>query len=172
MRGICFKEQLFDLTVNGRKTVTRRMADRYKVGETLYLKEPYFVNTDGSIDYKFDNKVKHEKWENKLFMPKRHARYFIKIKDKKQEHLQDISYIECLREGIKEYSVISVESGKKRRTSELVFENPTTGLWYQSPYKAFAALIDEINGKGTWESNPVVTRYEFELLKLTKKEEK
>lgn len=44
MRGICFKEQLFDLIVNGRKTVTRRMADRYKVGEILYLKEPYFVN--------------------------------------------------------------------------------------------------------------------------------
>ena len=165
MRGICFKEQLFDLTVKGRKTVTRRMADRYKVGETLYLKEPYFVNTDGSVDYKFDNKVKHEKWKNKLFMPEKYARYFIKIKDKRKENLCDISYIECLREGIREYSVIIVESGKKRRTSELVFENPTTGLWYQSPYKAFAALIDEINGKGTWESNPVVTRYEFELLK-------
>lgn len=61
MRGICFKEQLFDLTVNGRKTVTRRMADRYNVGETLYLKEPYFVNKDGSIDYKFDNKVMTKK---------------------------------------------------------------------------------------------------------------
>lgn len=165
MRGICFKEQLFDLVVSGRKTVTRRMADRYNVGETLYLKEPYFVNKDGSIDYKFDNKVKHEKWKNKLFMPESHARYFIKIKDKRNENLCDISYIECLREGIKEYSVISVEAGKKRRTREFIFENPTTCRWYPSPYKAFAALIDEINGKGTWESNPIVTRYEFELLK-------
>lgn len=26
-------------------------------------------------------------------------------------------------------------------------------------------LFDEINGAGTWDSNPVVTRYEFELLK-------
>ena len=86
--------------------------------------------------------------------------------------IRDRSYIECLREGIKEYSVISVESGKKRRTSEFIFENPTTGLWYPIPYEAFAALIDEINGNGTWSKNPVITRYEFELLKLTKKEEK
>lgn len=165
MRGICFKEQLFDLTVKGRKTVTRRMVDRYNIGETLYLKEPYFINADGSIDYKFDNRVKREKWENKLFMPERHARYFIRIKDKRNENLCDISYIECLREGIREYNVISVEAGKRRRTSEFIYENPTTGLWYPSPYKAFAALIDEINGKGTWDKNPVVTRYEFELLK-------
>jgi hypothetical protein len=165
MRGICFKEQLFDLTVKGRKTVTRRMVDRYNIGETLYLKEPYFINADGSIDYKFDNRVKREKWKNKLFMPERHARYFIRIKDKRNENLCDISYIECLREGIREYNVISVEAGKRRRTSEFIYENPTTGLWYPSPYKAFAALIDEINGKGTWDSNPIVTRYEFELLK-------
>ncbi len=165
MRGICFKEQLFDLTVKGRKTVTRRMADRYKVGETLYLKEPYFVNEDGSVDYKYDNKAIHEKWENRLFMHEKYARYFIKIKNKRIENLCDISYIECLNEGIKEYSVISIEAGKKRRTSEFIYENPTTGLWYPNPYKAFADLIDEINGKGTWNKNPVVARYEFELLK-------
>lgn len=172
MRGICFKEQLFDLVVSGRKTVTRRMADRYKVGETLYLKEPYFVNEDGSVDYKFDNKTKHERWKNKLFMPEKYARHFIRIKDKRKENLQDISYPECLNEGIKEHNVISFESGKKRKTSEFIWENPNTGLWYSSPHEAFAALIDEINGKGTWDSNPVVTRYEFELVKLTKKEEK
>jgi hypothetical protein len=56
MRGICFKESMFNAVINGRKTVTRRMADRYKVGEILYLKEPYFVNENGSVDYKFDNK--------------------------------------------------------------------------------------------------------------------
>lgn len=31
--------------------------------------------------------------------------------------------------------------------------------------EAFAALIDKISGKGTWDSNPWVFVYEFELIK-------
>lgn len=31
--------------------------------------------------------------------------------------------------------------------------------------EAYAALIDKISGKGTWESNPYVFVYEFELIK-------
>jgi hypothetical protein len=31
--------------------------------------------------------------------------------------------------------------------------------------EAFAALIDKINGYGTWESNPYVWAYDFELAK-------
>lgn len=30
---------------------------------------------------------------------------------------------------------------------------------------AFASLIDKVSGKGTWDSNPWVIVYEFELLK-------
>ncbi len=171
MRGICFKEQLFDLTVKGRKTVTRRMADRYKVGETLYLKEPYFVNKDGSIDYKFDNKVKHEKWENKLFMPEKYARYYIRILDKNQEHLQDITEEECFKEGIVmeylDFNIFCEPQIGLSQTTELLdlYRNGVDGESYFTPEGAFAALIDEINGFGTWDSNPIVTRYEFELLK-------
>lgn len=29
---------------------------------------------------------------------------------------------------------------------------------------AYAALIDRVSGKGTWESNPFVVAYEFELI--------
>ena len=37
--------------------------------------------------------------------------------------------------------------------------------WYSTPREAYAALIDRISGKGTWESNPYVFVYEFELIK-------
>lgn len=30
--------------------------------------------------------------------------------------------------------------------------------------KAFAALIDKVSGKGTWDSNPWVFVYEFKLI--------
>lgn len=33
------------------------------------------------------------------------------------------------------------------------------------PEKAFAYLIDKVSGKGTWESNPYVFVYDFELIK-------
>jgi hypothetical protein len=36
---------------------------------------------------------------------------------------------------------------------------------YLTPRQAFAALIDKVSGKGTWESNPYVFVYEFELEK-------
>lgn len=34
----------------------------------------------------------------------------------------------------------------------------------RTPREAYAALIDRISGKGTWESNPYVFVYEFELI--------
>ena len=42
-------------------------------------------------------------------------------------------------------------------------ETKTNG--FDTPREAFAALIDKVSGKGTWESNPYVWAYEFELMK-------
>lgn len=35
---------------------------------------------------------------------------------------------------------------------------------FPSPRYAYASLIDKISGKGTWDSNPYVFAYDFELL--------
>lgn len=35
---------------------------------------------------------------------------------------------------------------------------------YDTPREAYAALIDKVNGKGTWASNPMVYVYDFELV--------
>ena len=140
MKGICFIEPLFNAVVEGKKTQTRRiiktgddiaefplkdggslysratgffikeLAPRYKIGETLYLKEPYFVSKNKSISflspaYKYGSILSEEdinstKWENKLFMPEKYARYFIKITGVRWERLQDISDEDILIEGI------------------------------------------------------------------------
>ena len=182
MKGICFTEEMFNAVIDGRKCQTRRIMKpqpqtfynnipfystgrtfeegtiiaeikpRYKVGEKDYLKEPYFIDDDRVI-YRFDNyKDDHLicKWENKLFMPEKHARYFIEITEVRCERLQDISDEDCLKEGIK-----------------------TDGwcFWYEEgntfsyAKHAYEAIIEKINGRGTWGSNPYVWRYSFKLVK-------
>jgi hypothetical protein len=129
---------------------------RYKAGETVYLKEPYFTAGAGKIvEYWYMKQNRHidlinYKYENKLFMPAKYARYFIEITDVRCERLQDISDEDCLKEGIKGYpcSIWHEWDGKK----------------YQTPQEAYAALINSINGKGTWESNPWVWVYDFKLV--------
>jgi hypothetical protein len=36
---------------------------------------------------------------------------------------------------------------------------------FDNPRKAFASLIDKISGKGTWDKNPWIWVYYFELVK-------
>lgn len=184
MKGICFKEPLFHATVRGSKTQTRRimkpqpddgqiwnsilgleMKPRYKKGELLYLKEPYI--DDLSMDktfYKFEKSDRtfinteipniSNPWKNKLFMPQSAARYFIKIADVRFERLQEITEEDCIKEGIEGYPHDS-------RSFIFGWEG---NMIYQSHIEAYAALIDQINGKGTWESNPFVFVYDYELM--------
>lgn len=88
------------------------------------------------------------------FMP-----HHIRITRIRIERLQDISDEDCLAEGI-------------WRAHEVGLEGVT--YWYtrlaNSPYRtareAYAALIDKISGKGTWQSNPYVFVYDFEIAPL------
>ncbi|EGK01703.1 hypothetical protein [Dysgonomonas gadei] len=91
---------------------------RYKVGDVLYLKEPYKKWTRGlsegrhtSILYKYGEETPCDKvgtegnsyytdWKNKLFMPASAARHFIKITEVRAERLQDITEEDCKKEGI------------------------------------------------------------------------
>lgn len=159
MRGICFIEPLFKDTASGRKIVTRRMNDLYNVGEVLFLKEPYRIEPDNVIKYKFSSlQPDKEKWSNKLFMKADYARYFIKITDKRREHLQEISEEDCILEGVREG-----KCGNELKWMK-AFYAPGDNQPYLTARSAFEELIDRINGPGTWENNPVVTRYEFKLV--------
>ena len=167
-REFALSQQTFGVSVEPDATISFA---RYKVGEILYLKEPY-IRTNHTI-YKYsEDKNTIEKlrldWQNKLFMPEKYARYFIEITDVRCERLQDISDDDCLKEGIVEAECIS------ERHFEMVYENGLNSiksnngfLLIQSntPKEAYAALIDKINGKGTWESNPFVWVYDYKLLK-------
>lgn len=159
MKGICFIEELFHAVVNGLKTQTRRIkksdTPRYEVGEILYLKEPYLDTPFGEIYYGFDeSRFKGKGWKNKLFMPEKYARHFIRITKVRAERLQDISTEDCLKEGI-EYN----------KYNDPYYFHPLSEGGEDTAQDAYAELIDKINGKGTWESNPFVWVYDFELVK-------
>jgi hypothetical protein len=183
MKGICFFEPLFNAVINGTKTQTRRIVKpqpefisndnnmprnfhlefikpKYQVGEKVYLKEPYCNKVPGyfGVAYKYIpsnvNQLPEENtnfsitWQNKLFMPTKYARYFIEITAVRCERLQEISDEDCFKEGILQEDI----------------QKPPHFDFF-TPKEAYAALIDQINGKGTWESNPWVWAYDFNLVK-------
>lgn len=172
MKKILFSEKhgMFQAVLNGDKTMTRRIKasdkPRYNVGDVVYIAEPYDDGCMGSYIYKYGHKHKKELtelygWKNKLFMPEKAARFFIRITEVRVERLQDISYIDCLREGIEKLFL---------ETPDIYCPN-IKYCYYGSEYfnsaqEAFADLINKINGEYTWEMNPCVFVYEFELTKI------
>lgn len=102
----------------------------------------------------------HPGWTNKMFVKADLMPRHIEFTDRKVERLQDISDEDCLKEGIYE------DSGDDEFPPSIFYEfegNKDNG--FDTPREAFAALIDKVSGKGTWESNPYVWAYEFELMK-------
>lgn len=96
-------------------------------------------------------------WKNKMFVKAEFMPHRIRITGIRLERLQDISNEDCLKEGIKKSWWMGA-SGKPLYG----FENDDR---YTSPREAYATLIDKISGKGTWEKNPWVFVYDFELVK-------
>lgn len=98
-------------------------------------------------------------WTNKMFVKADLMISHIRITDIKIERLQNISDEDCLKEGI--YASNSHEIGYG---IPWVYGFAKSKMAYYTPREAFAALIDKVSGKGTWESNPYVFVYEFELV--------
>lgn len=134
---------------------------RYNVGEVVAIAQRYaeipsncFPNAPFSLDaYK-----EQAGWNNKLFVKADLLPHHIKITDVRIERLQGISFFDCLRVGIREqYRIVD-------GVEEFIYYFPLSKIrceWFKTPYEAYAALMDKINGKGTWEQNPWVVVYEF-----------
>lgn len=98
-------------------------------------------------------------WKNKMFVRADLMPHHIRITNIKIERLQDISDECCLKEGIYK------DSCDDDFHSFIFYDfegNKDEG--FDTPLEAFAVLIDKISGKGTWESNPYVFVYDFELV--------
>lgn len=194
MKKIMFNDKygLTQAVLEGRKTQTRRIADTagrlrditvrqaleevnkgraclfdkgrplalsaYKLGETIAIAQKYAdLAYDGEI-FRLLGKVIFEKGcYNKMFVKADFMPHRIRITNIRVERLQDISEEDCIAEGVWRDDNVGLEG---------------TTYWYhglanssfRTPQQAYASLIDRISGKGTWESNPYVFVYYFELI--------
>lgn len=99
-------------------------------------------------------------WNNKMFVKAEYMPHQIKIIDIKIKRLQDISYYDCMKEGIK------MTIGKENRKYGYYFGASFSLLnCFETPREAFAHLIDKVSGKGTWDKNPWVLAYYYRLIK-------
>lgn len=96
-------------------------------------------------------------WNNKMFVRADLMPHHIRITDIRVERLQDISDKDCIAEGIEVFP----DSKYGYR-----FVKGETLHWIDadSLRQVYAFLIDKVSGKGTWESNPYVFVYDFELI--------
>ncbi|WP_270702978.1 hypothetical protein [Bacteroides xylanisolvens] len=136
---------------------------KYKLGEVVAIAQSYesIYNEKGleTMDMLVSGLKNHKGWQNKLFVAAGEMIHHIRITDIKVERLQDISDEDCFKEGI--YASNSHEIGYG---IPWVYEFAKSKMAYYTPREAFAALIDKVSGKGTWESNPFVFAYEFVLV--------
>lgn len=133
-------------------------SSRYKVGEVVAVAQKY---KDIALDMPVElaaELIKQPGWNNKMFVKADFMPHRIRITNIRVERLQDISEEDCMAEGIWRDDNVGLEG---------------TTYWYhglansslRTAKEAYAALIDKISGKGTWEGNPWVFVYDFELIK-------
>lgn len=140
---------------------------RFKVGEVVAIAQSYedcgYLPTDktpiiNGCKIEFIEFKNHKGWSNKMFVASDNMMYFIRITNVRIERLQDISWEDCLAEGL----IADVDPMNPICN---IFTFDGANQWYFHPREAYAALIDKVSGKGTWESNPYVFVYDFELVK-------
>ena len=175
------KHLLTQAVLDGTKTMTRRvLRDNvplgnweetikhlpYKVGEVVAIAQPYKdiieclpMHSDAILDeVGMPRKEFKAGWTNKMFVKADLMKHHIKITDVKVERIQSISVDDILCEGVwqfydnKNLFYVSKNIGY---APDVAFLSAREAFWY---------LIDNISGKGTWESNPWVVAYSFELV--------
>ena len=130
----------------------------FQIGEEVAVAQPY-KDIYPNADFKMvgdEFMTETAGWNNKMFVKANLMLHSIRITDIKLERLQDISEDDCMKEGIFKSSCCM---------PYCYHDGEGITKCYPTPIDAFAALIDRISGKGTWERNPWVYAYEFELIK-------
>ena len=149
----------------------------YEVGDVVAIAQPYknddvltynAYNKDGTA--REDGLQRHKEmlgskgYRNKMFVKAEYMPHRIRITGIKVERLQNISDDDCLKEGI---HVHNPEPGNPNFIGYAYDATPGTNVkrwWFHTPREAFAALINRVSGPHTWDCNPWVIAYTFELV--------
>lgn len=151
------------------ETLIERLLNRtpYRIGEIVAVAQSY---VDAGISMQTLAKLSAQEhpvaqrsnflkkvsgWKNKMFVRADLMPHQIRITNLRVQRLQDITGEECTKEGLRVGETISSFWDERLKDTR----------FYPSPREAYADLIDRISGRGTWESNPYVFVYDFELVK-------
>ena len=148
----------------GESLITMKLP--FRVGEVVAVAQSYRncggVNEDGVPMWDIISQrvgSTNAGWDNKMFVRADLMPHHIRITDVRVEHLQDTSDEDCLKEGLEWDGVASqYYVNYQKETGRKMFLGKTLR-------EAFSHLIDKVSGKGTWERNPYVFVYDFELVK-------
>ena len=174
IRNVIVTQELNEIDEDGDigRADTRIIIDRfsrYKVGEVVAVAQCY-EEALSPLDWVNRLIYKDEPgWSNKMFVRADLMPHQIRITNVQVEKLQGISDEDVYKEGFEKETVNNGWGNYAHHWEAILVYYDSIGKTREirSPYPrdAFAALIDRISGKGTWESNPYVFVYEFELVK-------
>jgi len=145
----------------------------YSIGQTIWVRET-FMNAPNYPDMpekyyykasKSDQFLQEWKgcWKPSIFMPKDACRLFLTIKNIRIERLNEISEADAIAEGI----IPLLQSNAQTQQEGLLFfdysKNPKLFQDGLTPQKSYKTLWEKINGNDSWEQNPYVYVYDFEI---------
>ena len=119
---------------------------RYKVGEVVAVAQSYYHAFSPRCDIPVYGADRTPGWRNKLFVRADLMPHQICITGIKSERLQSISHDDAMREGI------YMDGGDDSYMPHYFYDypnNPSEG--FDTPREAFAALVDKVYGRGTWD---------------------
>ena len=144
--------------------VPKKNQPAYHVGDEIAIAQSYhmlnksgFVAPEG-LDHTCESSAGYE---NKMFVRADLMPHRIIIRKVDVQRLQSISDEDCMKEGIME--------GEFMNTWDTFYFDEwgdvANHITFKRPRDAYRNLIDRISGKGTWQRNPWVYVYTFELLR-------
>lgn len=131
------------------------IAQSYKDIFSAFSKHP-----NPQLNISIKNPTDTAGWNNKMFVKPELMPHQIRITNVRVERLQEISDEDCLKEGI-----VKGQCGSSDTHFMDAYYVPNDIQPYCKPQYAYEVLIDKVSGKGTWEKNPYVFVYDFELVK-------
>ena len=180
-KPIIFSAPMVLALLCGRKTVTRRIVngciDKAKPpcapGDILWVREawrtvsslnntpPSSMPKSSPIEYMAETKkiftFPESRIRSPLHMPHWASRINILVTDVRMERLHEITYLDCLREGVIGYV------HQPCKGSEALREYLASDDHRRSVIDSYSCIWNEIHGNGAWANNPHVWRIEFEV---------
>ena len=176
IRPIIFRSLMVRKILDGHKTETRRLHDRYnmQVGDVFWIREPWAGNF--RVKYKADCQdtkpgkptvYNLTKWKSPLIMPRLACRLFLQVTEKRKERLQDINEAGVMAEGIQEMEPAYLWASRfPRFIKKLEID---TAYKCQSAKESFESLWDCIAKPGfKWTDNPEVFVFQFKIYEVIK----